>query len=296
MEEVKCLFCSKEHQLFWQENDYIGRKCFQCSLIYLSPRPSEKDMAVLYNTGSAGGESAREHIIYSFGKNLMAKHALSIIRKLRTKGDILEIGSGGGQFLLNAQKEGFNPFAIEINQELVFYISKQLGIKVENSSASNPYYFNSQKFDIIYHKDVLSHLHDPIGTFKILNNKLKQDGILIFETGNFGGVRRSWLNFIGRLGYPEHLYLFSVESVKQLLKISGFELVSYYCYSIVSHQLISKILRTTKYGFDHTNINNKKISPFQKVKDYITYFLVYRLGRVLPKSWPATVIYIARKK
>lgn len=295
MEEVNCLFCNKKHQSFWIESGYTGRKCFQCGLIYLSPRPDSKEMQLLYNTGRAGGESAREQIAYNYGKDLMTKHILSIIKTFKTKGDFLEVGAGGGQCLLNARKEGFNPFAIEINKESAIYISKELGVKVENVSASDSRYFESQKFDVICHIDVLSHLHDPIGAFRISSNKLKKDGILVFETGNLAGVHRFWLNLIGRLGYPEHLYMCSIGSVKHLLRLSDFKLIAYHSYSIVLYQLISKILKIKEHKPEHSDTSDKNISFYQKLKHCIGYFLVYRLGTIFPKSWPATVIYIASK-
>ncbi|HGE72014.1 TPA: hypothetical protein ENX78_14340 [Candidatus Poribacteria bacterium] len=99
MESVKCLFCNNESkEVFWQENGYIGRKCHNCNLIYVSPRPEEKEMALLYKIGKAGGVSTKEHINYSYGKELIAKHALSIIKKYKTRGNILEVGSGGDNF------------------------------------------------------------------------------------------------------------------------------------------------------------------------------------------------------
>ncbi len=295
MEEINCPLCNKGGQPFWYENGYIGRKCFQHSLIYLSPRPNEEEMQILYNTDRIEGLSAREQTAYSFGTDLMARYSLSIIKTLKTKGDLLEIGAGGGQFLLNARKEGFNPFAIEINQELISYLSRKLGMEIENASASDGGYFSSRKFDVIYHRNVLSHLHDPIGAFKISNNRLKEDGILVFETGNFGSIQRFWLNFLSTVGYPEHLYLHSIKSVQCLLEISGFKLITFHSYSIIPHQLISKLLEINRHEFRRTNTTYSKMSFFRKFKDYITYLLVYRFGRILPRSWPATLICIAKK-
>lgn len=307
MEEAGCIFCKgKSSEVFWEENGYTGRRCSHCGLIYLSPRPSENEMAMLYDVDLSGGWTGQKHIISSFFKYLVNRHTLTLVKRYKTKGDILEIGPGGGQFLIYAREKGFNPFAVEINKELADYISKKLKIEVENVSVSSNKYFVSREFDIIYHKDVLSHLHEPIDTFKNLNSKLKHDGILIFETGNFGNLSRFWLNFLSRLGFPEHLYLFSIENVKRLLNICGFELVVYYCHGIILHQLISKILEWIRHvfklpflphGITSVGVHEGKVKWrfARNIKDYITYFLVYDLGRIFPQNWPSTVIYIARK-
>ncbi len=309
MKEVNCLFCNqKEDKVFWLENGYKGRKCNQCDLIYISPRPDEKEMAELYKKGQSGGARAIQHITYSLYKELITKHTLRFIKKFKKNGDILELGSGGGQFLTEARSRGFNPFALEINKEQADFILNQLDIKVENKTASDPNFFKEQKFDIIYHKDLLSHLHNSVRTFKNLNNKLKNDGILIFETGNSGELSKYWLKFLGKLSYPEHLYLFSNKAILKLLEFSGFELVKCYYYSIVTARLMGKLFFLfqnnkkqecnfrKRENFFKEDLSQARKGALKKLLGYISFFLTYRIGKFFPHSWPSTIIYIAQKK
>lgn len=298
MQKTKCLLCNEEHQIFWEKHGFSWRKCFKNNFIYLSPQPDKEKKEELAET-NVRKITIQDYLKLNFGKVLIAQHTLFLIKQLKKDGCLLEIGPGGGEFLRCARKDGFKTFAVEINKTLADYLTQNLNITVENCSASSADYFKSQSFDIIYHKDVLSHLQNPINSFKTFYNRLKNDGILVFETGNVGEIGKSWTFFIKTVWIPEHLFLFSTKSVQKILYLSGFELVRYRYYSIVPYQLVSKIFKRKKEttsGFDGSVAGDMHVSIAQKIKGYVAYFLVYYLGRFLPKNWPATVIYVARKK
>lgn len=185
-----------------------------------------------------------------------------------------------------------------MNRKLADYISNKMGIKVANCEIENIDCFKGYKFDVIYHRNVLSHLYDPLEVFNVLNAKLKEDGVLIFETGNFGRLSKLWLKLIGKIGYPEHLYHFSQKAVKKLLKHSNFELVECRNYSIVLYSLLSKLLGEKHKNKKENFITNRKhnyVSFSDKIKGYMAFLLVYYLGRFCPVSWPSTMIFVAKK-
>jgi len=63
-----------------------------------------------------------------------------------------------------------------------------------------------QSFDVIYHCDVVSHLHDPIADFRAMRGRLRDRGLLLFETGNLGDVPVDRLALVPRFQYPDHLF------------------------------------------------------------------------------------------
>ena len=80
MEEIRCIFCDKKNdRVAVEENGYKGRKCSQCGLIYISPRPSINEIVDLYGHDQAH-ISAEAHISGEFSKRLYAKHILKIIK------------------------------------------------------------------------------------------------------------------------------------------------------------------------------------------------------------------------
>lgn len=318
MEDIQCIFCSRDSdQTVIEESGYKGRKCPQCGLIFISPRPTLTEILSLYSHIETN-VSTETLMSAAFVKRLYAKHNLKIITKFVKNGAILEIGAGAGYFLDEARKEGFEVYGIEINSIKADFIRRELGIPCVESPLDASL-FDEMKFNIIYHCDVISHFYDPISEFRKINGMLKENGIIVFETGNFGDVKQKYYRFVTRFQYPYHLFFFSENNVQELLRRTGFEFIKIYRYSILPQLAISAMLQRviditrfkgttnniTKHsmaGTPSTNVSKTSISSFsfkQLIKNahgYFFYLVRYRIGYLVPKKGrPQTVIVIARK-
>ena len=318
MEDIQCIFCNRgSDQIVIEENGYKGRKCLQCGLIFISPRPAFAEILSLYGYHQTN-VSAESLVSQAFFKRLYAKHSLRIIKKFIKNGSMLEIGAGAGYFLDEAKKEGFEAYGIEINNIKADFIRSKLGIPCEESPLDVSL-FDGKKFDIIYHCDVISHFYDPISEFQKINDKLKKEGIIVFETGNYGDVKEKYYRFATRFGYPGHLFFFSENNIKELLGRTGFEFIKIYRYSILPELFISTMLKkvidftkskgeTNNIGKDSItgvpffNISNSNISGVkfkQLIKNaylYFLYFIRYKIGYVMPKKGRPQTVIIARKE
>lgn len=325
MEDVTCIFCGTgNHPVLIEQEGYYGRKCPQCGLIYLSPRPTIKEIVDLYGHDHAHA-GARSHISAEFEKRLFARHHLNLIKKFsRGRGKILEIGAGAGFFLDEARNAGFEPFALELNPIYTGYLQDVLKIAVENkplSAASFP----DEEFDVIYHCDVISHFYDPLSEFNEMNRKLKKGGLIVFETGNLADVDERFYPFYPSFQFPDHLYFFGRENIKELMRRTGFEIVEEYRYSILPQirfrRLLMRIAALLKKGENRAPEVGvqKPVQSGEKIQSQLdqpvvidgpmrlprlvtdgmgslNYFLRYQLGSLLAKSnRPQTVIVIARK-
>lgn len=207
MENIKCIICGIENnQIAIEENGYAGRKCEKCGLIYISPRPTFANISEMYD-GEKANVAAKSNISSAFIKRLYAKHNIRIVKKYVKSGTVLEIGAGAGYFLEQARNNDFEVCGIEFNRIEADFIRNAFGIQCEGSSLDVSL-FGGKKFDLIYHCDVLSHFYDPVMEFQKINKMLKENGFVIFETGNFGDVERKYYRLIDRFQYPEHLFLF----------------------------------------------------------------------------------------
>lgn len=312
MEKINCIFCERENkQVVIEENGYKARKCTNCGLIYISPRLSFYEARNLYTNDSI---SAEGHIHAAFKKRLWAKHNIGIIKKFIKNGSMLEIGAGAGYFLDEARRAGFEVFGTEFNSIKANFIRNKLNIPCEESPL-NDSIFNRKKFNIIYHCDVISHFYDPINEFKKINNKLKDDGILVFETGNLPEVEEKYYKYYKKFGLPQHLFFFGENNLKELLKRSGFKLIKIYKYStlpqFIFFKLIKKVLAfikpkkrkniVVKHNKDEIPSNNISNSNFKKLVinaySYLLYFFRYKIGYLAPKEGrPQTIIVIAQKR
>jgi len=311
MEEAECIFCNKKSpQIVIEEEGYQCRKCPSCDLIYISNRPSLEEIERIYNKDRAI-RSAEASISGFFSRRLHARHHLRMIRKLKRKGSILEIGPAEGSFLYEARKEGFEAAGIELNHIQANFIRNRLGLSCEEAplDASS---FGGKKFDIIYHRDVLSHFYDPIAELQKINERLKDNGFLIFETGNLGDVEEKYFKLFTSFQLPDHLFFFSDKNLKELLERTGFELIKTYRYSKVPLLWMMRSLKAKADRFasprEKKDLRKSKI-PLSKIKrfifeyllrnafNYFSYLMLYKIGYVIPKKGrPQSLFVMAHKR
>jgi SAM-dependent methyltransferase len=292
MEEVGCLFCrTSADPVLRAENGFTARRCARCGLIYLSPRPSEVEIAAMYDEGSAGGLTAADLARPDVTRTLIAMYTVKLIARHCPKGDILEIGAGGGQFLVEASRAGFRPHAVELAGPLVAYLSQTLGIATERRVAGRDDFFEGAAFDVIYHRNVLSHLYRPREAFAQFRDKLAPGGVLAFETGNLGGVSNAWVDFAAPLHLPEHVYFFAERHVETMLRESGFTVLEKRRHSIVP-LLLARRVRALLSRHDSTPRASHGRRPSG---GRAAFLLSYGpLSRIWPSAWPSQLIYIAR--
>ena len=299
IETVDCIFChSNDVNIVITENAWQGKQCTFCSLIYISPRPSESEILDLYGHNSAH-ISAQTHIAGEYYSRLHARYTLDHIKKYKQDGELLEIGSGAGFLLDEARKKGFSPFAIELNPIQAQFIQTFLHIPCEQKILSENS-FDSQLFDIIYHCDVISHFHNPINAFLTMYKKLNSGGFLIFETGNIADMDKKFYSAFPCFQYPDHLFFFGENTLATLLEKTGFQLVKIYRYNIMLHLFIQRLRNWQKnrgiqfQGAKETHTSD--IGVIKKLYQHLLFMLRYKIGAYLPKKQrPLSLIIVAKK-
>lgn len=136
---------------------------------------------------------------------------------LPSKGSILDIGAGTGDFLLSAKKDKWNVSGVEPNP----YARTNANVKgialFENISSLPDYTYN-----IITLWHVLEHLPDLDYQLRHITKLLKKDGYLILAVPNFKSYdakhyKQHWAAF----DVPRHLWHFSKKSIVKLLNPHG---------------------------------------------------------------------------
>jgi SAM-dependent methyltransferase len=309
MEEIACIFCDIWNaQVLIEENGYLGRKCANCGLIYISPRPRAEAVVELYENDNAQ-ISADAHISLERRSRLYARHHLGILGKFAQEGSLLEIGAGAGYFLAEARKRGYEPYAIEFNSAQAEFMRSGLEIPCEQTPLG-PASFGGKAFDVIYHCDVMSHFYDPVGEFRRMRAALRPGGWLIFETGNGGDVDPKYLEHVSVFQYPDHLFFFSLANVLALLERSDFELVELHRYSVLPQLRTLETLDRAKKlvarrspaaaeanGGAPPPANGRARAVLGDVSDYANYLLRYKVGSAAPKAGrPQTFVMVARAR
>jgi len=307
MEEMACLFCDRRNQpVVIAENGFLGRKCDVCGLIYISPRPSVEDIRNLYSHEQA----VRDADVQLGFDNVNRLHARATLRRIKqytSSGSLLELGSGGGFFVAEARAQGFDPFAVELNPIEAKWINEEHRIPCECSPLSGSS-FGGRNFDIVYHRDVLSHLPNPIATFAEINRALKPGGLHVFETGNIADVDARYYKYFSQFSYPDHLFFFGERSITNLLGRTGFRASKIRRNPIFLQLLIQKALWGVKEhlkdrstgavlssGSSVKKNGTTMKKSLRKLYRYVSFVLI-ACGRILPRaSRPLKLIVFARK-
>lgn len=213
----KFYYSSSDHKLI----DQLV-KCKTCKFIFLNPRINSKIILNSYKN-TADKEFARYNSERCETFEINFKRVLKYI-KIDNKKDfrILDIGTGGGAFLIALKKLGFKATGIEPSRWLVNQAKKKYKIDIIQGTIEN--YKIKKKYDLICFWDVFEHVIDLNLTLKICKNLLKKKGFLLFNLPDHGSLARKVLRSNWPFYLNVHLYYFEKQTIKKLLRNYNFKL------------------------------------------------------------------------
>lgn len=309
-EYVTCALCSSDNtELFFEDRCFHLVKCKRCGLVYINPRPTQKELNEMYNLSVQTGKGVMDYLGYmdlAYLHELKAKKFLSIIKKYTKKGRILDIGCAAGFFLNLAKQQGFDPHGVEISKTFCSFAKREFKLDVFCGTLRERSY-PSEYFDVVTLFDVLSHLPAPVEYLNEVNRVLRKDGLLLIETGNRGELNAKAVEkWGGAWGSPSHLYHFGTETLMKLLEITGFDCLdidkSPVILSSIMEIALKRIIRSGK----------SKVVSYQQLRLGATPMVIkrgltkagahmylltkYTLGKLLPKSNVDCTLIVCCKK
>jgi 2-polyprenyl-3-methyl-5-hydroxy-6-metoxy-1,4-benzoquinol methylase len=196
-------------------------KCLQCGFIQAPYSEHPKDMKDLYT----------DVINHEYLDNLSIKRRTFsyVYRKIDSflpkVGNMLEVGSYCGLFLTEAKKRGWNVIGVEPSLWAASYAEVHFGHKVIRGDLESVAHSLKREFDVIVSWDVLEHVRDPINILKIMNSKLRENGIVALSTLDAG----SWFpRLMSRFWFwimESHLFYFDSYVLRDIFNKAGFELI-----------------------------------------------------------------------
>ncbi len=235
-----CRICNKDAEIvvsfgrmpiannFLKENDDFSKEyffdlaalfCITCKAFQLADHPTPEQMF------------HDEYAFFSGTSKKMAEHfqimAESYIQHFITdpqKTFVVELGSNDGIMLKHFAQKNIQHLGVEPSQN-VARVAQEQGV------ATKVVFFGEQtaveileehgQADIICAANVMNHIPDLSDVARGVALLLKKDGVLVFEDPYAGDVvqKVSYDQF-----YDEHIYMFSVESVRTIFEPHGFEL------------------------------------------------------------------------
>ncbi len=232
----KCPLCNgaiEEHYLNCIDNTVTKEKfnivkCKSCSFAYTNPRPSQPEIGKYYESENYISHSNTQKGIvnkaYQIVRNFTISRKYNLIKKYVSRGTLLDIGCGTGEFLNFCSQKNFQAIGVEPGTVARNKAIKNYGLKVHEEPFIET--ISDTTIDVITMWHVLEHVHDLNMRVAQLHRILKMDGLVVIAVPNYTSYdAKYYKEYWAAYDLPRHLYHFSPQTIKQLFDKHGFKLI-----------------------------------------------------------------------
>lgn len=228
----ECLLCKFEgYKVVRVINEYNFKECLNCGLIYIDPQPDENSIEQFYPEDYFNPQHPQGYHDVIARKddviNYRLKAIVDLINNLSPdKGRLLEIGCALGYFLELAQKSGWEAKGVELSPWASQYAKEETKVNVLTGKLED-IKFPDAYFDTIVMIELIEHTQNPVTFLKEVYRILKPDGIILITTPNSRSIHgKIWRRKFQEIFFiPEHLFLFSIPTIKYMLELTDFKIM-----------------------------------------------------------------------
>ena len=152
-------------------------RCGHCGYVFDNPRPTLQAIIAFYSQTGKYDPWLRE----KEDRDQLWKRRLKILKRHRSSGSLLDIGTGTGMFLSIA-RESFTVLGTEVSESAVRIAKNKYGLDVKQGQIEDIHF--DTRFDVITLFHVLEHVPNPLSTLRRCRELLNSDGILVVAVPN----------------------------------------------------------------------------------------------------------------
>lgn len=229
-------------------------KCIECGFVFVTPQPGSEVMSLLYppsyyqhrqyrrtwttrikhriarwrfsgyNGLTASNDDILARALAMAVEWLTGRHvpfSMGIPLNLPKDAAILDVGCGGGEFLLALRDYGYcNLWGVDISDYAAEPLARA-GIRFHAGDLSSAH-LPLHSFDLIRMEHVLEHLSDPLETLRLCHSLLRPGGMIVLNVPNIDSLSfRLFGKSFAHLDLPRHLYHYSPTSLRGLAHRAG---------------------------------------------------------------------------
>lgn len=143
----------------------------------------------------------------------------------RRTGRLLDVGFGAGELLEAARRAGWTVMGVEVAGPAVEQ-ARRRGIEAFHGTLADAQ-FGAGAFDVVVASEIFEHISDVRPLLGEIARVLRPDGLLWATTPHSRGLSARLLGAKWSvINPPEHVQLFSIRGLRQLLRGAGFDDVS----------------------------------------------------------------------
>ena len=251
-------------RLFGAPGSWSLHRCIDCGLGYLAPRPTRETIGLAYANYSTHTPAVKPrksgvlgtlrecirngYLNRRYGYKLQPapawgywvmyllpapirweqdQHARHLPPPRSPREQLLDIGCGNGEFLINARAAGWTGVGLEPDEQAAS-IGRKHGLEIHCTTydrADLP----PESFDVITSNQVIEHVHDPHAFVARIHQWLKPGGTVWIGTPNLDSLMHAHFGInYGNLHPPQHLLMFSPSTLRRLFEHHGFTSIEFH--------------------------------------------------------------------
>lgn len=219
------------HKRIATKRGWSIHRCCECGLIFVSPQPTLKQLAKMYDKSRGYFATAEPDLSKTSSNAALYLHEL-LLKNGVNRGSFLDVGCSTGRLIYHMRNLGWNVTGIDIDSDAI-QIALTNKINVQTGELEDSH-FQESSFDVVHMGDVLEHVRSPLSTLVKAHSLLRDGGFIIINTPNVEcGLALSslLLSKVFKFPWPHseaplHLYEFSVKTLSLSLSRAGFEVRS----------------------------------------------------------------------
>ena len=193
------------------------KQCLSCALAWQHPRYRTADESVRSQQDRYAEQEKGSYYDPEKRRATVATEVSFVETLFDAPGSLLDIGAGDGTFIVQAASRGWKCIGVDpaASQDAHLPMSGTGTCKLVKGTLAD--LDPTQRFDAVTFWDVIEHLDDPESVLRAAVLFLKENGILIIETGNYQSIDRvmsgpDWWAYAA-----DHRWYFAPPTVRQLL-------------------------------------------------------------------------------
>jgi 2-polyprenyl-3-methyl-5-hydroxy-6-metoxy-1,4-benzoquinol methylase len=188
---LACSVCGSDH-IRKIDSDFNFCRCDSCGYIFDSPRPAFAEISAFYSQAGKYDVWLDEER----ARDMLWKRRLKKLLRTGAKGDLLDIGTGYGQFLHHARPHFAEVSGTEVSESALALAWEKYGLRLLAGQVEG-LDLPSQLFDTITLFHVLEHVPDPGKLVTLCSDLLRAQGILVIAVPN---DVMAWTSKIKKIG------------------------------------------------------------------------------------------------
>jgi SAM-dependent methyltransferase len=229
VDDVEPIGVGEDFEYRTSADSFLAVRCRQCGLVYLNPRPANRELARIYPTTYHAYDFSAERygLAYRVRRRLEARRLLGYCRDVAENARIIDVGCGDGFHLKILREFGKPGWRLEgVDPHECATVPGAADGVIIHRGAVQTLDLPKEQYDLALLIATIEHVDDPVAVLRAVRDLLCPGGRAVVVTNNTMSLdfmlfrARHW----GGYHFPRHWNLFDAATLKALADQAGLEI------------------------------------------------------------------------